>query len=332
MPPVTLARNAMNCRFELVLHGGNPVSLRAAAEEALNEIERIENQLSVFRPGSEIARVNAFAAQEPVRVSPEVFALLDHARQLSDETDGAFDITMAPLLRCWGLLGRSDGRMPSAHELAEAHRLCGMGLVTLNRDDFTVRFGREGVMLDLGAIGKGYAVEMAAEILRDAGVTSALIHGGTSTVYAIGTPPDSDAWKIAIDKPATAFPNPAVAEPTGAGVPKPPFVLVSLHDESLSVSAVSGKGFTVHGRTLGHVIDPRTGDPTSRALLAAVVLPSGAETDAFSTALLVSGPDGLDAIATLRPEMRTLVLAEGENGALRIAGRRIEPSAPEIVG
>lgn len=305
METVMLARNAMNTRFELVLHGANPSSLRAAAEEALTEVERIESRLSLFRPSSEIARVNALAAREPVRVSPEVFTLLTHAQRLSVETGGAFDITMAPLLRCWGLLGKSDGHLPGGEELDAARSLCGYSLVGLDHANFTVRFARDGVMLDLGAIGKGYAVDQAAGMLREAGVDRALIHGGTSTVYAIGTPPETDAWKIVIEAPRTKSHPQANA----------PLATISLRNESLSVSAVSGKCFVADGRTLGHVIDPRTGEPASRALLAAVVLPSGTETDALSTALLVAGPDGQDALRTLRPEIRTLVVPGGSQTA-----------------
>src|SRR5580658_1889447 len=102
MPPVILALNAMATRFELVLHGENAKRLRAAGEAALAEIARLESQLSLYRPASEIARVNARAAREPVRVSPPVFRLLQQARQLQHETGGAFDITAAPLVRCWG--------------------------------------------------------------------------------------------------------------------------------------------------------------------------------------------------------------------------------------
>jgi FAD:protein FMN transferase len=307
---LTLARNAMNTRFELVLHGGSPASLQAAAEEALNEVERIEAQLSLFRPSSEIARVNALAAIEPVRVSPEVFTLLNLARQLTLETGGAFDITMAPLLRCWGLLGRTDGQIPTDAELADARAKCGMGLVDLNAAHRTVRFAREGVMLDLGAIGKGYAVEEAADILQDAGVSSALIHGGTSTVFALGTPPEAEAWKIAVDLPPTTVAAPrqsaANLSADGGALPRRRYE-VSLRDESLSVSAVAGKCFTAHGRTLGHIIDPRTGQPAGTTLLTAVALPSGAETDALSTALLVLGAEALPSFAARRPGIRALV-------------------------
>lgn len=106
MATVTLARNAMATRFEIVLHGENPVSLRAAGEEALGEIERLEAQLSLFRPSSEIAHLNVRAAREAVRVTPALFALLRQAQVLTEETDGAFDITIGPLVRCWGFFDR----------------------------------------------------------------------------------------------------------------------------------------------------------------------------------------------------------------------------------
>ena len=305
METITLARDAMNTRFELVLHGDNPTLLRAAGEEALAEIGRIENRLSLFRPATEIARVNAHAAKEPVLVSPEVFALLQRAQRLSAETGGAFDITMAPLLRCWGLLGRNEGRVPNADELAAARDTVGMKLVELDAVNRTVRFARPGVMIDLGAIGKGYAIEQATEILREAGVTSALLHGGTSSVMAIGAPPDAEAWKVMIDRAVAADVSPLHQIPPEAGADSSGLLRFELRDESLSVSAVRAKSFVAEGRTLGHVIDPRTGEPTGGALRAAVVLPSATEGDAFSTALLVLGAEGRERIGQLRPGMRT---------------------------
>src|SRR5713226_4012051 len=108
---VSLACSAMATRFEMVLHGDDPAALRAAGEEAVGEIEQLENQLSLYRSSSEIAYLNACAAHEAVRVSPRVFALLEQAQRLSRETDGAFDITIAPLVRCWGFMG-GGGRLP----------------------------------------------------------------------------------------------------------------------------------------------------------------------------------------------------------------------------
>jgi FAD:protein FMN transferase len=328
MAEVTLARNAMATRFEIVLNGDDPVALRAAGEEALDEIERLEAQLSLFRPSSEIAHLNARAAREPVRVTPAVFDLIEHARRLTAETGGAFDITVAPLVRCWGFMG-GTGRQPSPDELADARQKVGMHLVICDPVERTVSFARQGVMLDLGAIGKGYAIERAAELLREAGVTGALLHGGTSTVYGLGSPSEGGSWQVAIEDP---LPQQLLGDkkpieidvPSGmlnrAGGPKQPggpnpgsqlcFARVDLRDEALSVSAVWGKFFEDGGRMLGHVLDPRSGRPVSTALLAAVILPSATETDALSTALLTLGSEGHDTIANLRPQMRTLVAAQ----------------------
>jgi thiamine biosynthesis lipoprotein len=300
----------MATRFELVLHGDNPVALRAAGEEALDEIEALEARLSLFRPSSEIAHLNARAAQGPVRVTPAVFALLQHAQRLHQESGGAFDITIAPLVRCWGFMDGS-GHLPQPSELAEARACVGVSLVQLDASDLTVRFVRPGVMLDLGAIGKGYAIERAAEVLREAGVTSALLHGGTSSVQALGHPPDEEFWKIAIERPTPGLGNRPV---TVWGKQPEPFAgllaTVPLRDEAMSVSAVWGKCFQAGGRTYGHVLDPRTGQPVTGMALAAVVLPSATETDALSTALLTLGLAGHGAVANLRPGMRTLLVSE----------------------
>jgi thiamine biosynthesis lipoprotein len=302
----------MATRFEFVLHGDNPVGLRATGEEAMEEIHRLEGQLSLYRPSSEIAHLNARAGREPVRVSPGVFALLERAQKLTRETSGAFDVTIAPLVRCWGFMG-GNGKIPAEQELADARAKVGMHLVQLNRQNFTVGFATAGVMLDLGAIGKGYAVDCATEILREAGVTSALLHSGTSTVSAIGTPPGEDSWKIAIDQPAVRTTS-TVAENSSnhSSEATKPLTTISLKDESLSVSAVWGKSFQAEGRTVGHVLDPRTGRPVSAAILAAVVLPSATETDALSTALLALGKDGHESLAKLRPGIRTLLISGSE--------------------
>jgi FAD:protein FMN transferase len=285
MQRVAVARNAMATRFEIVLCGKDSTSLRAAGEEALTEIERLEAQLNLYSSSSEIANINARAAREPVRVEPTLFQLLQHAKRLSQETGGAFDITIAPLMRAWGLMG-GKGQVPTRTELTKARVCVGMDLVELDATNFTVRFTRPGVKLDLGAIGKGYAIDQAAEIIRETGVSRALIHGGTSSVCAIGGP-----WKVAIDSDK-----------------EEPIAIVELTDNALSVSAIWGKSFKVGKKTYGHVVDPRTGRPVNRALLAAVILPSATETDALSTALLTLGTLGQKNLHSLRPSMGTLVL------------------------
>ena len=341
MACVNLALHAMATRFELVLPGDHTASLRAAGEEVLEEIQRLEARLSLFQPHSEIAQVNRRAAKEPVPVTPPVFALLDHARRLSEESAGAFDITVAPLVRCWGFMG-GDGELPKAEDLAAARACMGMGLVRLDPANYTVAFTREGVMLDLGAIGKGYAIERAIGMLREAGITSALFHRGTSTVYALGQPPDADCWRIAIQippqdpdlpyarlawQPGHAATSTPAMQPVLDRATEPLIVTVPLRDEALSVSAVWGKFFHADGKKFGHVLDPRTGQPVARAALALVALPSATETDALSTALLVEGAEGHDRIAALRPGMKTLLAVETEGG-FRLEGRGLPLASP----
>ncbi|MEX0599935.1 MAG: FAD:protein FMN transferase, partial [Rhodothermales bacterium] len=243
MVTVRLARMAMACRFELVLQGEHEPWLRAAGEEALREIERLEQMLSIFRPGSDVSRINARAAREPVRVNPTVFKWLEEAQRLHRQTGGAFDLTIAPLMQAWGFY-EDGGCLPDAAELAAARRCTGMNLVELDTANRTVAFQREGMRLDFGAIGKGLAVDEAISILREAGVERAFLHGGTSTMYGLGRPFDEPGWKVVVPYPDRP------AEPVG---------VVTLVDESLSVSAVWGKSFEAEGRTLGHVLDPVKG-------------------------------------------------------------------------
>lgn len=289
----------MATRFEIVLHGDNPHRLRAAGEEALDEIDRVESQLSLYRPDSEVARLNKEAHQRAIRVTPGLFKLLEKARNLSQETNGTFDITVAPLVRCWGFMG-GTGSMPEPSAIEEARGKVGMHLIELEPEKLTVHFAREGVMLDFGAIGKGYAIDRAAELLREAGVTSALIHGGTSTAYALGRQPDQSHWKIAVTSPENDASVPALA-------------VVELENESLSVSAVWGRSFQAGEKIYGHVIDPRTGAPADNALLSAVALPSATETDALSTALLTA-PELMDEFANRRPAIRCLVVRSSRDG------------------
>jgi thiamine biosynthesis lipoprotein len=289
----------MATRFEIALHGENPVALRAAGEEALEEIDRLEAQLSLYRPGSELARLNREAHERPVRVTPGLFRLLTRALELSRATHGAFDITVAPLVRCWGFMGGTGtGVVPAAEALADARAKVGSEHIALDAGRLTVQFTRAGVMLDLGAIGKGHAVDRAAAVLRAAGVGSALIHGGTSTSMALGRQPDGTTWKVAVISP-------------NQDSSAKPLTVVELENESLSVSAVWGRSFRIGDKTYGHIIDPRTGAPTEGARLTAVVLPNATETDALSTALLTA-PELMDEMVKQHPQLRCLVVSGSE--------------------
>jgi thiamine biosynthesis lipoprotein len=303
----------MATRFEFVLAGDDPARLRAAGEEAVDEIHRWESALSLYRPESDIAQVNAGAFVGPVVVRPSVLRLLLHARRLSALSEGAFDPTVGPLVRAWGFMG-GTGSPPGRGLLEAARRQIGWQGVELDELQNTVQFRQSGMMLDLGAIGKGFALDRAADLLREMGIHSALLHGGTSSIVAWGKPPEGDGWRIAF--PATK----------GAA-----FSLdsIDLVDQSLSVSGVQGKAFQEGGRILGHVLDPRLGNPVEGVKMAAALLPSATDSDALSTALLVLGEGGLPLLRERFPEGqfwvaegKTSDFAEGATpeGSQRLAG------------
>jgi thiamine biosynthesis lipoprotein len=290
----------------------------------LDEIQRLEAQLSLYSLTSELTQINARAAREPVRVEPQLFRLLEHAQQLSRDTEGAFDITIAPLMRAWGFV-RDTGRLPDPARIAEARACTGMNLVELDGRAYTIRFQRPGVVLDLGAIGKGYALERAEQLIRDAGVTRGILHGGTSTVCAIGRDDQDRPWRIAIARPEQELATRGLTRASAHDSASQVLAVVELEDASLSVSAVWGKAFAAEGRIYGHVLDPRTGEPADRAVLAALALPSATETDALSTALLALGPAGLEPIGRIRPEARALVVAPGTpSGHFQVSARGID--------
>ena len=270
--PTTVAAEAMATRFEVALHGAPEATLRAAAEEALAEIVRLESILSLYQPTSEIAHLNQRASLEPVRVSPEVFTLLERCVDLSQQTQGTFDITLAPLMKCWRFIN-DTGAEPTTDAITAALACTGMQHLQLDATETTVQFARDRVMLDLGSIGKGYALECAAALLLENEFENFLIHGGTSTVCAHGTQANGTPWRVAVEH---------------SDGNQLPLEFVDLQNESLSVSGIGGKSFIdAKGNEQGHVIDPRTGRPTQAARVAVVVCDSATESDAWATAFLV---------------------------------------------
>lgn len=262
----------MATRFELVMYGAEAALLRAAGEEALQEVERLAAQLSFYAADSEIHYLNTHAAHRFVRVEPRLFVLLQRCAALTEATDGAFDVTVGPLMRAWKFFKVKDA-VPSEEAVAAARAITGFQHVIFDEETFRIQFTQPGVEIDLGGFGKGYAIDRALDVLRENGVGSALLHGGTSSIATIGTPPDSDGWQIALQTPLQDS--------------------ILLHDHSLSVSALHGKSFTRGEQEYGHVLDPRTGQPVRVAAAAAAWGASAAVCEALSKALLVFGADWL---------------------------------------
>lgn len=308
----------MATRFEVVLFGSRPEALRAAGEEALDEVESVEAWMSPYRTDSSLALLHREAHRypgEPIPVDPRLFAFLSAAIDLAQETEGAFDPTVGPLLRRCGL-GVSASVMPVE---SPGFAPIGWQHVALDPVRRTVRFLRPGIEFHPGAVGKGWALDRAAEVLREAGVASALLHGGTSSVVALGHPPDAENWRVALPQPPVGW---RCHWPDGAA-PE-----VALMDETLSVSAAWGRSMRTGDDAVPHIFDPRTDRPAKAMAVAAVALPSATASDAWSTALFVDGHAGRQRLESLKPGVRCWLLESGVNPDARssIGGAALPPS------
>ena len=299
-----LARFAMGTRFEVVLLGTDSARLRAAGEAALEEVALLDADLNRFSKGSFLSFLNARAGAAPVRLDPGLFRLFRLCLRVYRKSGGAFDVTVGPLMECWGFHDmRSSGTAGTegVHSLEAARERVGFRHVALDGRTGTVRFLRPGLSLDFGAVAKGFALDRAAEVLRETGVETALLHGGTSTVLALGEAPEGGPWKVGIRRPGR--------EDRLLGT-------ALLEDRALSLSAPHGRTIQRAGRRLGHVMDPVSGRPAQGAALAAVISASAARADAWSTALLAAGPARFEEVTRAAGGITALLLAEERAGKL----------------
>jgi thiamine biosynthesis lipoprotein len=292
-------RIAMACRFEVLLSGEDRRHT-AAAHDALGEADRLDAAWSIFRDTSELTAINRGAATAPVPASADTFAILERARTLWRDTGGAFDVTTAPLSRCWGFLAR-DGRVPGADAIERARALVGMDRVTLDEGARTVRFAAAGVELNLGAIGKGAAVDAIAAMLAARGVRHALVSAAGSSVRAVG----GRDGGFAID-----LTSPLIERPLAR---------IRLRRGALGTSGAGVQHVLAGGIRYGHVIDPRTGWPAAGVISASVVAPDAATADAVSTAVLIGGRDLAEAWCARHPD--TLVVITTEDRRTACVGR-----------
>jgi thiamine biosynthesis lipoprotein len=299
----------MACRFEIVLPATRPDAI-AAASAALDEVERLEDQMTVYNDSSEVSRINLLASAAPVPVEGRLFELFESALRLSAATDGAFDMTAGALVKCWGFF-RGPKRVPPPDELADVMARVGHGHVVLDRERRTIAFDRFGIEINLGAIGKGYALDRAAERLRDDwNVSGALLHGGRSSVLAVGEPTSEarratgDGWLVGIAHPWREGERVAT---------------VRLCDRALGTSGATIQWFEANGRRFGHILDPRTGWPADSTTCVSVIAPTAAEADALSTALFVLGPAKAREFCNRRADVgAVLVSADCSSGVAEV--------------
>lgn len=293
---IVLARRAMACEFELRFNATEEENPTEAGMVALDLIEQIEDQLTVYRDHSELIDINERAATEPVDVDPRLFKLLQLADTLWRQSDGAFDLTCGPLSRVWGFSNR-EGKMPEPDALEQARTLVGWQQVELDPTAQTVRFRQPGVEINVNSIGKGYALDRAGELLAEWEVNDSFMHGGGSTLLARG-----DSWGLESGGWLAGIRDPLQ--------PERRLAQIVLRNEALSSSGDGTQFFEHDGRRYGHLIDPRTGMPTEGLLMATAIAPTAAEADALSTAFYLLGVEGTERFCQQRPDVGALLLAQ----------------------
>jgi thiamine biosynthesis lipoprotein len=266
--------DAMGSTFSVALYGDDRIKMEAAADAALDEVRRLDDLLSNYKPASEWSQVNQSAAAKPVRVSDELFRLLGACWQYSRESEGAFDITVGSLMKVWGFY-KGSGHLPHKPEIQAALTKVGYRHMHLDAAAQTVWFDRPGVEMDPGGIGKGYAVDRMVEVLRKMGVRSAFVAGSGSSIYGIGTPPEEPrGWAVKIKDPWDS--SKTLAD-------------VWLKDMSMSTSGSYEKFFRAEGRIYAHIMDPRTGYPAQGTVSVSVVTPRTIDSEAWAKPYFVNG-------------------------------------------
>jgi FAD:protein FMN transferase len=298
---LSVSREAMACLFEVVFDAATYRDGADVAVEALDLVAALEDQLTVYRETSEVMQINRRAAEEPVVAEEGLFRLLQRAVALSEATGGAFDITAGGLSKVWGFF-RRQGQMPSAEDVTAALATVGSRHFQLDESVRTVHFLQPGLELNLGAIGKGYALDRAADALSAGGIRDFLIHGGNSSVLARGQRILDFGFSIldsAKDPDGQSkIQNPKSKIATGWSIalrhPLKPEVRLAefvLSDQALGTSGSGTQFFHHQGKRYGHIIDPRSGWPAEQVLSATVIAPTAEQADALSTAFYVMGVD-----------------------------------------
>jgi thiamine biosynthesis lipoprotein len=266
--------DAMGSSYSIALYGADRIKMEAAADAAFDEVRRVDELLSNYQPASQWSEVNRDAARKPVRVSPELFELFSACVRYSRESEGAFDITVGPLMKVWGFY-KGSGHLPHKPEIAAALAKVGYRHMRLDAAAQTVRFDRPGVEMDPGGVGKGYAVDRMVEVLRKNGIRTALVAGSGSSVYGMGAPPDEPrGWPVKIKDPWDN--RKTLAE-------------VWLKDKSMSTSGSYEKFFRAEGKIYAHIMDPRTGYPAQGSVSVSVLTPRTVDSEVWAKPFFING-------------------------------------------
>lgn len=296
---LVVGREAMACRFEVAFNAGEVPGDTELAIDALDLVDAVEQRLSIYRPDSELSRINAAAAAGWVDLSTDTWHLLVRARELAAATGGAFDPAAGALVSVWGF-ERRQGRVPEPAALEAAVAASGMRHVEFDDDARRIRFLRPGVSLNPGAVGKGWALDRALALLASRGVPSCLVHGGQSSVAARGIQGPAAGgrrgWRVGLRHPLR---------------PGRRLATIALRDRALGTSGSGTQFYIDRGRRIGHILDPRTGLPAEGVVSATVIAESAADADALATALYVLGAAGVKTVVAAGASGAILVLNAG---------------------
>lgn len=291
------SRHAMACEFTIYLNIAADSPSVEAAIAALDRVAELEDQLSVYRSESEVSRLNQIAADQTVEVEEGLFHLLRRSQELHQETNGAFDITSGPLSKAWGFFERR-GRVPLPTELQAARKRVGTEFLELHSESKSVRFLRPGVEINLGAIGKGYALDQCCDTLESRGVRDFIIHGGKSSVIARGDragAPDG-GWQIDIRHPLRPTLN---------------LANLTIRNRAVGTSGSAVQQFRVGQKRYSHIIDPRDGMPSNKVMSSTVIAPDAATADALGTAFFIMGVELAQDYCESHPEIGALLIRAG---------------------
>jgi len=264
----------MGTRFRIILYAADEATAKRASAAAFRRIAELDGIMSDYQPTSELMRLCAKAGDQPVPVSPDLFDVLSRSQEIAGQTDGAFDVTVGPIVRLWRLSRRTQ-RLPDPEKLAAAKALVGYRSVILDAKALTVTLKTRGMQLDLGGIAKGFAAGAAQAVLKQQGITRALV-AASGDIVLTGSPPDMDGWTVGIG----AVSDDEKAAPT-----------LRLHDVAVSTSGDAFQYVEIGGKRYAHIVDPRTGMGMTDIYQVTVVSPDGTTSDALATALVVMGPE-----------------------------------------
>ena len=291
----------MGTSVEVQAFGRDEATRRAAIEEAFAAFAEVDRLMSNYRDDSELALLNRRAAIEVVGISEPMFAVLDAARRVSSASNGAFDITVGPLVRLWGFHDKTP-HVPTAAELATVRPLVDYRNVLLDAGHRTAHFTRPGIEIDLGGIAKGFAVEVAADVLRRRGLSGFIDAGGNQ--YLLGTPPGKRTWTVGIKNP---------------DIPGRVIGVVETGETSVSTSADSYNFLVANGRKYGHILDPRTLAPATEALSVTILSRDATLADAMSKAAFLLGPNAGLALVDSFPPMSAVIAYRKPDGTVGVA-------------